>query len=160
MKRIKRVVLGAAICMASCSSDIVYTDTQHIDHEEWAADNYITFDAPVLYGLYSIDIMLRSTEKYEYQNIWLFIDTKAGDTILTTDTVEMWLSDNFGRRLGQGIGSILTDHIRMNDSITLADSTYQFVVRHGMRTDTLQGISDVGITIQKLETETSTRQKN
>lgn len=143
------VLASAALCLMGCSSDIVYSDSQTIYRAEWTVGNSLTFNAPTEAGTYSIDVLLRSTSQYEFQNIWLFVDTQIGDSILQTDTIEGRLSDNFGRRLGQGIGSTLTDYVSLHDSIALADTTYRFTVRHGMRVDTLQGISDVGITIRE-----------
>lgn len=139
--------VAAVLC--SCSGDIAYSDTAGIGRDGWAADRIVSFDAQVKPGVYDIDLLVRSTEKYEYQNIWLFVDTKIDGVTVKTDTVEGFLSDNFGRRLGQGIGSKLTDYVALADSVSMTDSAYTFSIRHGMRVDTLHGITDIGITISE-----------
>lgn len=149
---VRRVIwlVGAAVMvwsLSGCASDMVYSDSEPIDPTGWSMYRVVQFDAPVDTGCYSIDILVRSTEEYAYQNLWLFVETRIGNRILGTDTVQGFLSDNFGRRLGQGIGSKLTDYVALKDSVALADTTYTFLIRHGMRTDTLRGISDVGVTI-------------
>lgn len=149
-------ILIALVCtISSCSSNIIFTDIRHMENDQWLISDTATFSTHTAKGYYNIDILVRSTERYKYQNLWLFIKTTQADSIVSVDTIQGFLSDNFGRRLGQGIGSKLTDYIRLADTIQLADTTYTFQIQHGMRTDTLCGISDIGITITQINNQTA-----
>lgn len=131
----------------SCSDGTVYSEAKETNPAAWAIADEVQFEADIDAGTYRMDLLVRSNEQYAFQNLWLFVDTKIGNTLMKTDTIEGYLSDNFGRRTGQGIGSKRTNMFVVSDSVVLADTTYRFTVRHGMRTDQLIGITDIGIVI-------------
>ena len=159
MRRISNIlqllVLTVTImAFTSCSSDVVYTDTAEVNVDGWGITEKASFDAEIKAGIYDVAILIRSTEEYQYQNLWLFVDTKIGNTLMKTDTIEGYLSDNYGRRTGQGIGSKKTNLILLSDSVTMVDTTYHFEIRNGMRDVVLKGISDVGVMIKPRKEET------
>lgn len=150
----KRIATAATslmtmLLMVGCSTDIVYTDSQDIDRDGWSVNTVAQFEAEVESGVYDIDLLVQSSANYKYQNLWLFVETAIGDSVVRTDTIEGFLSDNYGRRLGQGIGSVRTDYIILSDSIQLIDTTYTFRIRHGMRAEQLEGVSQIGITLYR-----------
>lgn len=88
-------------------------------------------------------LSLRHTAAYAYGNIWLEIipDLAAG----TPDTLDIALADRYGRWLGSGTGPSVqkTDTIRRNFALRRGQ---RLRIRHIMRTDTLDGIEQVGLT--------------
>lgn len=65
---------------------------------------------------------------------------------MAKDTIEMQLSDSYGRWKGKGFGSSYQMALPIAKLYKLDDSTH-ISVRHIMRIDTLQGIRQVGLTI-------------
>ena len=69
---------------------------------------------------------------------------------VTRDTIEFILADQTGRWLGKGWGNLKENDILLKSNLTFPLSgDYSFLVQHAMRKDTLHGISNIGLRIEK-----------
>ena len=85
----------------------------------------------------------RHDNDFPYSTLWLETTVEEGDRRLT-DTLEIHLADRFGSWRGRGIGA----SFQMTDTVGRSfvhRSGTKVMVRHIMRTDTLRGLSQVGI---------------
>ena len=89
--------LLGCFALVSCSSDIVYSHFASIPSENWHVDSVAQFDYTIddAQAGYQMLIYVRHTERYPYQNMWLFINDGQ-----RADTIEFYLADDRGRWLG------------------------------------------------------------
>lgn len=94
-------------------------------------------------------VAMRHDETYQYKDCWLEVTShdeahrRGGVAVVRRDTVHFVLTDRFGNHTGHGIGA----------SFQLADTLPQVLhatgnpvaIKHIMRTDTLQGVSQIGL---------------
>lgn len=139
---------------ASCGRDIVYEETQDIDRYGWRIDSVKRFEFEIqdTTSFCDMSFLVRNTGDYDYQNLWFFVEFVKPDMTFTEDTVQLFLADDFGKWVGSGIGSIYSATYEYRDSIRF-DQTGKYLIniRHGMRTDSLQGITDIGVQIKLCE---------
>ena len=142
----------AAAILPSCVRKNVYSKVYSIDEPGWSIYNQLIFSAPISDTLTPSDILLtiRSNSGYPYRNIFLFITTTSPEGYSIKDTLEYYLADEKGNWLGKGLGDIheLTVPFKTNVVFPYAGN-YQFRIEQGMRTDDLEGIIDVGLSIIK-----------
>ena len=144
------LVLGLALgCLAftSCHRDVVFSRFHPIPSEKWSADSVLHFCYTITDNepSYRVLFYLRHTERYPYQNMWLFV----GDS-LHRDTIEFYLADDRGQWLGdRHNGSIEMSVLLEDDKRFAAPGTYQLDFQHGMRDSLLRGVTDVGLEIRK-----------
>ena len=136
-------MLLLAAGLFACTGKPRYLEFRRVDENGWDKDSVLSyvFDADDTTD-YDILIHVRHTDRYPYQNMWLFV----GDG----DTIEFYLADDYGRWLGEkGMHHInmpvLYEHAYRFDST----GTHTLNIRHGMRQDLLQGITDVGVEIRQ-----------
>lgn len=88
-------------------------------------------------------VAVRHTDGYSYRNLWLEVSVPCGDT-LRADTLDLRLSDSYGRWLGRGSGVsyMKTDTMPAHIRLVRGDTVR---VRHIMRVDTLEDIEQVGV---------------
>lgn len=135
-------------CMASltaCRRDIVYSQFYPIPSEKWNADSVMRFDYTISDAApsYRMIIYVRHTERYPYQNMWLF----AGDS-LHRDTIEFYLADDRGQWLGNRHNGFIEMPVLLEENKHFADTgVYYIEIQQGMRDTLLRGISDVGLEI-------------
>lgn len=99
---------------------------------------------------HNIYFNVRNTSKYQMQNLYVFIHTIAPNGMTLTDTFECYLADDKGRWTGSGWGDLYDNQFIYKKNIRFPVSgKYTFKYTQGMRTETLQYISDVGIRIEK-----------
>jgi gliding motility-associated lipoprotein GldH len=98
-----------------------------------------------------MQITIRHTDAYPYQNLWLFVDIEQDSLVLTRDTIECYMANERGEWLGGGLTVhelplLYSDHYLFTNS-----GEYLISITQGMRNDTLIGIKEVGVKIIRNE---------
>ena len=150
----KKVLILAIISwlLASCQQDIAFTEFKSLPARGWEADSPVVF-TPVLedsVATYDMQLTLRHTERYGYQNMWLFVDVKQDTLLVRRDTIEAMLANERGEWNGKGISKYTLPLIYLED-IVLQNGNYDVVVQQGMREEVLGGIAEIGLKIIKHE---------
>lgn len=139
------VLTTLALSFASCSSNVVYSRFFPMKSGEWHQDSVVNFDYSIAdkEASYQMIVYIRHTERYPYQNMWLFVDN-AGQT----DTIEFYLADDRGRWLGDRHHGMIEMPVLMEGAKLFPDTgVYRLSVRQGMRDTLLRGITDVGLEV-------------
>jgi gliding motility-associated lipoprotein GldH len=139
------------LCVA-CNSNIQYTDSVSMPEEQWTLNNVPAFTPEITdtSAIYNIFFTLRTGASYPYRNIFLFVSTSSptGETI--TDTSMYYLADEKGKWFGKGIGDVHELKLPFEANILFpVKGIYTFRIRHGMRSETLKGVYDIGLRIEK-----------
>ena len=139
------LIAGMCLLFASCSEGVVYSRFYTMESEKWAIDSVAQFDFYIddAAAAYQMLIYVRHTERYPYQNMWLFV----GDSV-PTDTIEFYLADDRGRWLGDRHHGMLEMPVLFEENYHFPDTgTYHLTIQQGMRDSVLQGVADVGLEI-------------
>ena len=150
MKKILQVVVLIGILFA-CDSRRVYEDYKTIDSSGWEKDSLARFNVPITDTVKSnnIYIDIRNKGDYPNSNIWLFVNVKAPDGKVLTDTVEYILAEKSGKWTGSGIGDLFDNQFKYRNNVIFdKPGVYQFSIQQGMRGDKLEGIHDIGLRIE------------
>ncbi|MCL2596645.1 MAG: gliding motility lipoprotein GldH [Paludibacter sp.] len=152
------IILLSTFCFVACTNNDIFFKYQKIPSEGWNKNNVLAFDFTIQQSSvpYNIYVNIRNTSEYPYQNFWLFIkkSVAASDSIyvvVQTDTVECYLADDRGKWLGRGAGAIYEMPLLIEKNIQLEQKKYRYELIQGMRNDILQGISDIGLRVEKAE---------
>ena len=143
------------ISLSSCHKDIVYSQFSPIAYhdglitssEKWHVDSVAQFDYTIADTAadYRMLIYVRHTERYPYQNMWLFVDDGFG-----ADTIEFYLADDRGQWLGDKKHGFIEMPVLLEETKQFPDTgTYHLSIRHGMRDSLLRGVTDLGLEIRK-----------
>jgi gliding motility-associated lipoprotein GldH len=145
-------LLFTILTLASCDKNGVFVSYSPIRHDKWHKDSIFTYTVPITEPsrTYDMYINLRNSVDYPYSNIWLFLSIKSPKGEVVGDTVEFTLADQAGKWFGDGYGKLRDNQLLYKRNIYLQfPGNYIFTVQQGMRTETLEGISDIGIRIEK-----------
>ena len=109
----------------------------------------LALDVPDSTASYDLALMLRHSDQYTYQNLWLFIQSPDSLSPVQSDTVMACLADDRGQWLGTRAGRYYSGYviIRRNVTFPTAD-TYSFAIVQGMRDSVISGIADVGLELR------------
>jgi len=148
MKRLIYILLP--LVLFGCNSNNIYTGSERVDVDGWRMDSTYSFQFEIedTTKAYTVQFLVRNTPTYRYQNLWLFITKVEPNFASKCDTAQLFLADDFGNWVGNGIGSIYSAEYVYQDSVYFHQKgTYQYMIRHGMRTDSLEGIHDIGLSV-------------
>ncbi|MBR6167435.1 MAG: gliding motility lipoprotein GldH [Paludibacteraceae bacterium] len=150
MKRlIPILLLFVAMWLTSCHSDTVFSEFQAIPTKEWSVDVKPQFDYTIkdAEASYNIVLYVRHTERYPYQNMWLFVNNNH-----RIDTIEFYLADDRGQWLGDRHYGFIEMPVLLEENYHFPDTgTYRLTVQHGMRDSLLRGVSDIGVEVTKFK---------
>lgn len=148
MKKNLLLILSSLLLVA-CQGDVVYSKFGSIPSHGWEADSALYF-APCINDTtadYQLQMTLRHTDAYSYQNLWLFIQISKDSVVIDTDTIECYLANDRGEWLGGGLTIhelplLFEEHYHFDQT-----GEYSISIQQGMRSDTLSGIKEVGVKI-------------
>ena len=149
MKNLYILIIGLSVwLLSSCSAgDIVYSRFSPIPSEKWQADSIVRFDYHIddAAATYRMLVYVRHTERYPYQNMWLFVGNA-----LHRDTIEFYLADDRGQWLGDSHQGFIEMQVLLAENRHFSDTgSYYMEVQHAMRDTLLRGVTDIGLEIIK-----------
>jgi gliding motility-associated lipoprotein GldH len=157
--RLKKIIaiLLLTVLLFSCAKIDLFEQQSEIPSQQWFYENNPTFtfqvtDTTSLYNLY---IVLRHTDAYNYNNIWLRLGSKGpGDTIHFQNINLLLANDANG---WEGTGS--DDIFEVRKNITPGpvpfkkQGIYTFSIAQIMRENPLEHILNVGFRVEKINSK-------
>lgn len=157
MKTVKIQVLIAGflfVLISACDNTRVFEEYQGIPKEGWHKDSVAVFEVLVTNTLQSHNLMVNVRNKvtYNYSNLWLFIEIEQPGGTFLKDTFELSLADPMGKWLGEGFGGLKTRQAVYRRNVRFPQSgTYRVKIKQAMREEILEGISDIGFRVEKIQ---------
>jgi gliding motility-associated lipoprotein GldH len=153
MSLINKTLIGISFILTlfACGNMSVYEKNEAIDNSTWSSKNIIRFEyyANDTASEKNIQINLRHTGLYKYNNIFLFITTVGPDGKSIVDTSEFTIANTSGKWLGSGIGDMYDLRLLFKQNVRFSQNgKYLILIQHGMRDINLKEIADVGISIE------------
>jgi gliding motility-associated lipoprotein GldH len=146
------IVLISSFALSSCDRNGIYEENINTSNSTWAENNVAKFIAPIAdtVSYHNIYINIRNTTDYPNCNLYLFIATTSPAGVTQIDTVEYFLADDQGKWLGKGVGYIRDNQIPYKRNVRFPQKgDYRFEIKQAMRTDSLMGISSIGVRVEK-----------
>jgi gliding motility-associated lipoprotein GldH len=143
------------LILVSCNLNTgVFEKNTAIPRQEWQSSYKpeISFNIKDTSAFYNIYIVLRHSDAYNYNNIWLNLHRKGPDTSYTHQ-LEVTLANTKENNswLGTGMDDIWETRTRINQTPIQfrRAGNYEFVLEQIMREDPLNHVLNVGIRIEK-----------
>lgn len=148
------------ITLVSCTTTDLYEKTASIPGHAWASSFKPTFtftirDTTALYAPY---LVLRHTDRYNYNNIWLTIHvTTPGSDSAISVRVDKRLATNEEGWLGSGMDDIYEHRVKLVEEFVTngvsfrKPGDYIFTIEQIMRENPLLHVLNVGLRVEKQE---------
>jgi len=136
--------------LASCTTIDLFEKNVTIPGFKWQNSykpefTFVIKDTTVRYQIF---LVLRHTEKYNYNNIWINLYSQPPGDTLHKASFELQLATN-EKWLGTGMDDIYEHRIKLTDPQYLKAGVYHFMVEQIMREDPLEHVMNVGIRVEK-----------
>ena len=136
----------------SCNSGSIFSESKDIPGSEWDKNNILSYNFKIEDTLqpYNVYLNVRNTSKYQFRNLFLFIETTSPSGNTVRDTFECILADDRGRWYGKGWGDVYENKIPYKEYIRFpSKGTYSIEIQQAMRRTNLKHITDIGVVIEK-----------
>lgn len=144
-------LFAGMIFLSSCDSNRYFEQNQKLDNEKWLYQDFKSFSLDIedTLSLFNFYINTRNTNEYPFANLYIFISSEFPNGESARDTIELQLARLDGKWFGKGIGRYKYNQFILRKGMRFVQAgTYTFTIEHGMRNDTLAGISDIGIRLE------------
>lgn len=148
------------LSLSSCRDEsVVFEQNVEIADARWAVSDraVLTVDVNDTVSQHNFLINVRNTEAYPYRNLYLFLKTTFPNGKSSRDTIGLYLADPSGRWLGSGSGYLNSGRYPSARVMYAYNKrfpntgTYTFEIEQAMRVDTLVGIRNIGLRIEKID---------
>jgi gliding motility-associated lipoprotein GldH len=147
-----RLFLASCIFfLVSCADIDLYEKNVTMPKHKWSSTykpefTFIIKDTTASYQLFFV---LRHTEKYNFNNIWINLYSQPpGDTVHKA-RYELPLATNDKGWLGTGMDDIYEHRIPLTDIRRFRAGTYKFLLEQIMREDPLDNVLNAGLRVEK-----------
>lgn len=153
--RLPRSIVVLSLLFTSCLTIDVYEKHVSIPDHEWSSDfkPEITFEISDTTSLYNIYVVLRHTDSYRYNNMWVNVYTQIpGDTV-NRQRLDLRLATDDKGWLGSGMDDIYEHRVLITRTPQQLSRSgpYTFRLEQIMREEPLQYVMNVGIRVEKVK---------
>ena len=152
MKRVSLFIFIISL-LTACQPIEIFERTKFFAAHSWSSKDKpsFTFEITDTTALYSVMLVLRHTDAYSYNNIWIRLQTKSPQDSISVRR-EFTLATSSQGWLGSGMDDIFEHRIPFNSKpAPLKAGTYTFTLAQDMREDPLEHILNVGVRVQKVK---------
>lgn len=154
MKRLAEgILLGAVMLLAACTGEVAYHHYETVAEEGWDKEDTLILKTDTLYqtATYSVEVNLRTTAAYPYKEVVMMVEEKLlPNKAKRVFPVTLQVATDEGLRNGEKLLYYELEKQLALQQLSQGDSL-QFRIYHKMRRQTLPGIKDVGIKIEKVQ---------
>jgi gliding motility-associated lipoprotein GldH len=158
---LKRLIKSAAfffsVCtfFSACTTLDVYEKNVVIPKHEWANGFRPSFDFEITdtTSNYNIYVVIRHTDAYRYNNIWLNVGSKFPGDTMRHQRLDLLLGTDEKGWEGKGMDDIweLRKPITRGPQKLPKKGLYHFTVSQIMRENPLPNVMNIGIRVEKLQ---------
>ena len=141
--------------ISSCKQVAVYEKNTSIPHYKWqqnfaATGSFIIKDTLSAYNIY---IVIRHTDAYKYNNIWLNVGLQSPGDTMFFQNVNLSLANDASGWEGTGMNDIWEVRKIINGQPRrfIKNGEYKFSITHIMRDNPLPDIMSAGLRVQKAD---------
>ena len=147
------IILLSSYFFVACTTSDLYEKTVAVPAQQWKTTftpefSFTIKDTTTLYQVYFV---LRHTEKYNYNNIWINLYSQPPGDTLHKAPYELQLATNEKGWLASGMNDIYEHRLKLTRPIQLTTGEYKLKLENIMREDPLQHVLNVGIRVEKVK---------
>ena len=149
----KLFITAIAVLIISCNTIDVFEKDISIPGHEWSSSYKpeVAFEINDTSSLYNIYVVIRHSDAYHYNNIWMNLYTRIPNDTLRKQRLDLRLATDDKGWLGSGMDDIYEHRILITNTPQQLSrkGLYTFRLENIMREEPLQHIMNVGIRVEK-----------
>jgi len=145
------------LVFSSCDRNVFFDQYVTIPDGGWNMDSMAVFKVDIenVEQAYNVILNVRNRSNYPNSNLWLFVDVISPSGKAMQDKVNCTLATDDGKWIGSGWGNLYHVKVPYQLGVKFAESgQYTFRIVQGMREEDLQGIYNVGLRLEEVESLT------
>lgn len=148
------VLFSITVFLFACKYKVgFYEKAVVVPEKAWSSSfrPSFTIDVSDTSCTYNIYVIVRHTDAYHYNNLWINFTSIAPGSVAETQKLNLKLGDN-SKWLGSSMDDVIEHRILVNrNPVKLSPGKYIFMLQNIMREDPLDEVMNVGVRVSKVE---------
>ena len=149
----------AAMMLVSCDKTRVFDEYKSVG-KAWHKDSIVSFNLPKIdtTEYYNLYLNIRDNDNYPFNNLFVIVSLEHAGGLTKVDTLEYQMANADGSLLGDGFTDVKESKLYYKERMKFKSGVYKVNIRQATRktgkvtgVQKLEGITDVGFRIEKLE---------
>ena len=152
MKALKNSwILGLLVFLCSCGETPLYTKSYSFKNNSWEQNVKPVFKVqiPDTTSFYTIQITIRTTTDYAYNNLWFFIHSRTPKGQVGREPIEMKIANPDGSWIGKSSGTIVENQLTFAERKITIPGEYIFTIEQAVTEQKLKDVLDIGLSVYK-----------
>lgn len=149
--QVSKLVLGVSLCVLlfSCSNSSVFSESIAFPNNEWTLESKPVFKVtiPDTAKFYTVDITVRTSTSYPFNNLWFFLHTKTPNGQAGREPIEVKIAHPDGSWVGEKSGTIVTTSVHFSHRKFPQKGDYVFTLEQGITEKSIPEILDISYTV-------------
>lgn len=145
------IAISSQFLSSACTTIDLYEKNVPIPGHQWKSSfkPEFTFIIKDTTSSYQVFFIIRHSEKYNYNNIWINLYSQPPGETLHKAPYELQLATIEKGWLASGLDDIYEHRIRLTEEIKLKAGEYKLKLENIMREDPLMNVMSVGLRVEK-----------
>lgn len=150
--RISLFLLGFLLLIQSCESPAFYNKSYAFKGNKWSQDVKPRFiiDFKDSVTLYDFVITLRTTTDYNYNNLWVFLNTTPPNGKSVREPYEIKTTYPNGSWIGKKTGTVVEHQLVFKRRRLPYLGKYKFVLEQGISEKEIDEVLDISLRVQEV----------
>jgi len=152
MKALKNSwILVLLVILCSCRETPLYNKSYSFANNSWEQDVKPVFKVhiPDTTSFYTIQITIRTTTDYGYNNLWFFIHSKTPHGPVGREPIEMKIANPDGSWIGETSGTIVENTVYFKHRKFPQKGNYIFTFEQGITEQSAKNVMDISYAVTK-----------
>jgi gliding motility-associated lipoprotein GldH len=149
------ILITCTLCWTACSAPSgVFEKDIALPGQQWASNYRPNFDFDIsdTADRYNIYVVIRHTDAYNYNNIWLRGTVRQpGDTAARSERYDLQLADNQKGWYGSGMDDIFEQRVAVQQETKFQHpGKFSLALEQIMREDPLKHVLNIGVRVERI----------
>lgn len=156
MKALKNSwILVLLVLICSCGDSPLYNKSYSFANNAWEQDVKPVFKVNIsdTSAVYTVQITLRTTTDYGYNNLWFFIHSKTPKGQVGREPVEVKIANPDGSWIGETSGTIVENTVYFRHVKFPQKGNYIFTFEQGITEQSAKNVMDISYAVTKNPTK-------
>ncbi|WP_300660400.1 gliding motility lipoprotein GldH [Fluviicola sp.] len=139
------------VFLYSCGDTPLYNKSYSFKNNSWEQNVKPVFKVqiPDTTSFYTIQITIRTTTDYAYNNLWFFIHSKTPKGQVGREPIEMKIANPDGSWIGETSGTIVENTVYFKHRKFPQKGAYTFTFEQGITEQSAQNVMDISYAVIK-----------
>jgi gliding motility-associated lipoprotein GldH len=147
------IFLAATVILSGCEQAPVYEKVYAFENSKWGQKQRLNFSVDIqdIDQEYDFIITLRTTTDYQFNNLWIFLNTTTPTGQKAREPFEIKVTNPDGSWAGIKTGTVVEFPLKFKSRKLPEKGKYSFTIEQGITSSEIDEVLDLGFRVDRVK---------